>query len=116
MSAGASSPFFVVAPDREPIENSPFALGAEATRRMNREALAPTDFGLRGPFVRDRCGTGGVWGKVGWLASAFSEGGRRSTVDCWRRGLFGRALSDFVCCRDRGGVAVERPSVDLGCE
>lgn len=58
VSAGARSPFLVVADEREPMEKSPFALGAEATRRMKREALAPTDLGLRGPFVRERWGVG----------------------------------------------------------
>ena len=56
-SAGASRPFLVVVPDidREPNEKRPLALGADATRRMKREAVAPTDLGLRGPLlVRER--------------------------------------------------------------
>ena len=53
MSAGARKPFFVIEDDDlEPSENRPFALGAEATRRINLEAEALTDLGLRGPFVR----------------------------------------------------------------
>lgn len=54
-SIGDKRPFFVVADgDREAIENRPFALGAEATRRKNREAVALTDLGLRGAFVFER--------------------------------------------------------------
>jgi len=55
-SDGASRPFFVV--DREPRLKRPFALGADATLRMKREAEAPTAFGLRGPLVLDRDGVG----------------------------------------------------------
>lgn len=111
MSAGANSPFLVVADDDlEPIEKRPFAFGADATRRMNRDAVALTDFGLRGPFVRDRGGVGGVGENEDCEGSAVSgtilaEGGRR--------GLLGRARSDLVCCRD---LATERASVDFGCE
>lgn len=52
-SAGASSPFLVVAAplgadERLPIENRPFALGADATRRMKRLADAPTPRGESG--------------------------------------------------------------------
>lgn len=58
-SDGANSPFFVV--DLEPSVKRPFALGADATLRMNREAEALTAFGLRGPLVLDRDGVvGGV--------------------------------------------------------
>ena len=53
LSAGAKNPFFVAVEDFEPIENRPLALGAEATRRMKREAVAPIDLGLSGPFVRN---------------------------------------------------------------
>jgi len=70
VSAGAAKkPFFVVVgvvadADREPSEKRPFALGAEATRRMNRVADAPTDLGLRGPWVLGGFddGVDGVWG------------------------------------------------------
>ena len=60
-SAGASRPFLVVVPvvDREPNEKRPFAFGAEATRRMNRVALAPKTFGDKGP---ERDAEGGVVG------------------------------------------------------
>jgi hypothetical protein len=54
--AGASNPFFVVDPDREPREKSPLALGAEATLRMNLEADAPIAFGLNGALVLEREG------------------------------------------------------------
>lgn len=37
-SVGAKRPFFVVVAERELIEKSPLALGAEATRLMKREA------------------------------------------------------------------------------
>jgi hypothetical protein len=54
MSPGAKNPFFVVDPavpgvDRELSAKRPLALGAEATRRINRVAEAPTDLGLNGP-------------------------------------------------------------------
>lgn len=112
--AGARSPFLVIADDDlEPIEKRPFAFGAEATRRMNRDADALTDFGLRGPFVRDRDGVGGFGENGDCEGSTVS--GRLLGGGC-RRGLLGRARSDLVCCRDRGGVAAERASVDFGCE
>jgi len=45
-AAGASNPFLVVDEDkREFNENKPFALGADATRRMKRDAEAPIDLG-----------------------------------------------------------------------
>lgn len=60
-SAAASSPFFVVVPDvdREPRVKSPFAFGADATRRMKRDALAPSTRGDSGP---ERDADGGVVG------------------------------------------------------
>jgi len=67
-SIGASKPFLVVADgDREPIENSPLALGAEATRRIKRVADALTDFGVRGTFVFERVG---ALEKECWIGSA----------------------------------------------
>ena len=112
--AGARSPFLVVADDDlEPIEKRPFAFGADATRRMNRDAVALTDFGLRGPFVRDRDGVGGFGGKED--CEGFSVSGATLGEGCGR-GLLVRARSDFVCCRDRPGVTTERASVDFGCE
>lgn len=103
-SAGANSPFLVAGEDFEPMENRPLALGAEATRRMNREAEAPIDLGLNGPFARDL-------GKVGVVVDAgynncglFPAGGFIRD-----RFVIGRVFSDFVCCRDCKDV-----SVDLG--
>ena len=101
VSAGANNPFLVVA-CLEPMENSPLALGAEATRRMNREALAPIDLGLNGPFGRD---LGGVCGETrnddceGFVVCGLSL--------C--KAAFGRVLSDLVCCRDR-----DEASIDFG--
>ena len=57
VSEGAKRPFFVGV-DLGPTEKRPLALGADATRRRNREAEAPTAFGVRGRF-RDRDGGGG---------------------------------------------------------
>jgi hypothetical protein len=61
-SAGARRPFFVVVPwaEREPSEKRPFALGAEATRRMNRVAFAPSALGDSGPGREDGAETGGM--------------------------------------------------------
>ena len=60
-SAAARSPFFVVVPDvdREPRVKRPFAFGADATRRIKRDALAPMTFGDSGP---ERDADGGVVG------------------------------------------------------
>lgn len=58
VSAGARKPF-LVDDDFEPKEKRPFAFGADATRRINREAEALTDLGLRGTFVRDLDGVDG---------------------------------------------------------
>jgi len=55
-SSGASIPFFVLDPDRDPRVNSPFALGADATRRINLEADAPIALGLSGVLSLDREG------------------------------------------------------------
>ena len=53
MSTGASRPFFVVAAGgREPMLKRPLALGADATRRMNRLADAPIARGESGPPMR----------------------------------------------------------------
>lgn len=99
VSAGANNPFLVVGDDLEPMENRPLAFGAEATRRMKREAVALIDLGLNGPFVRDLEGVGGVTGNddcEGFAVCGLS-------LD---RPIFGRILSDLVCCRDREGVSV----------
>jgi hypothetical protein len=73
MSAGANRPFLVVAEcERELSENSPFAFGADATRRINRVAEAPTDLGESGPlFDRDLEGVFGLV-KEDWEGCAVS--------------------------------------------
>lgn len=57
VSDGAKRPFFVGVA-LGPTEKSPLALGADATLLRNREAEAPTAFGVRGR-LRDRDGGGG---------------------------------------------------------
>jgi len=100
VSAGANNPFLVVGEDLEPMENRPLALGAEATRRMNREAVAPIDLGVNGPFVRDLKGVGVATGND--VCKGFAVCGL--SLD---EVGFGRILSDLVCCRDRDGVPVD---------
>jgi len=110
-SAGANIPFFVVAVDRELKENSPLALGADATRRMKRDAEAPTDLGERAAFVRD------LEGVVGLVNDACDG----SAVSGIARGCVGlrdkfiRCLSDLVCVRGREEGPADSASVDLGC-
>jgi hypothetical protein len=96
--------------DLEPMEKRPFAFGAEATRRINRDADALTDFGLSGPFVRERDGVGRLGTCEGSAVSGTIRGEGGSRV------LLGRVRSDLVCCRDRLRVAAERASGDFGCE
>ena len=104
VSAGANSPFLVAGDDLEPMENKPLALGADATRRINREAVALIDLGLR-PFVRDLIEVGVVVVVAGNdNCDVFPACGL--ILD---KVVIGRVLSDFVCCRDRDEV-----SVDLG--
>ncbi len=97
MSPGDSSPFFVVALllDRPPRANKPFALGADATRRMKRDAFAPNAFGDNGPRDEGVIGVGGmnsscdevaVWGALRpsmrcFLDRAFSVLASGSTSD-----------------------------------
>ena len=104
VSAGANNPFLVAGEDFEPMENRPLALGAEATRRMNREAVAPIDLGLNGPFVRDL-------GKVGVVVVAGYDncGGFPACGLILDKFVIACIFSDFVCCRNRKEV-----SVDLG--
>ena len=107
-STGAKKPFFVV--DLEPRLNRPFALGADATRRRNREAEDPTDLGLRGLFVRDRDGVGGglndVWEEM-WGFDLEEPGVRAELYDI--------LLSEWVYARalEEDAVAV-RASVEGG--
>ncbi len=58
IAAGARSPFLVAMVDcREPRLKRPFALGADATRLIKRDAVAPTDRGGR-ERVADEGGVG----------------------------------------------------------
>ncbi len=59
-SAGARSPFLVVEVDREFGEKRFLALGADATLRMKRVAVALMDLGDSGPGGRDVEGVEGV--------------------------------------------------------
>lgn len=101
MSAGAKNPFLVAGIDFEPMENRPLALGAEATRRMNREAVAPIDLGLNVPFVRDL-------GKLGVVVVAGQDNCEVFPACAFilDKLVIGRVLSDFACCRDRDEVSV----------
>jgi hypothetical protein len=101
VSPGANNPFLVAGEDFEPIENRALALGAEATRLMNREAVAPIDLGLNVPFVRDL-------GKVGVVVVAGYNacGVFPSCGLILDKFVNGRVFSDFVCCRDRKEVSV----------
>lgn len=85
--------------DLEPRENRPLALGAEATRRISREAVAPTDLGRNGPFVRDLGEVGGVTGNDDCEVSTVCGLNLDKVV-------FGRTLSNSVCCRDRDEVSL----------
>lgn len=59
ITAGAKSPFFVTIDDcREPRLKSPFALGADATRLMRRDAVAPIERELRGRCPDEGGGSG----------------------------------------------------------
>ena len=108
-SAGARNPF-LVAGERDPNVKSPLAFGAEATRRMKREAEAPTDFGVRGPFVRDLDGVSGA-GDAGCEGLAVSG---TTLAEFALRDKFIRCLSDLVWVLDFEGVA-ESASLDSGC-
>ena len=59
VAAGAKSPFFVTTVDwREPRLNRPFALGADATRLIKRDAVAPIERGVRGRCPDEGSGSG----------------------------------------------------------
>lgn len=111
MSAGASMPFFVVEVERVPRENKPLAFGADATRRIKRDADAPMDLGDRAPFPRDFEGVVGLAKEVcdGLVVSGLPRGALGF------RERFMRCRSDLLCVRD---LVVEGPvesaSVDLG--
>lgn len=91
MSPGASRPFFVGAPEaeREPRLKRPLALGADATRRIKRVALAPIALGDNGP---EREADGGA-GCAKDICDALAVSG---TLD-----LPWRGLSDLDFERDR---------------
>jgi hypothetical protein len=110
-SAGASIPFFVVEVEREPSENKPLALGAEATRRIKRDAVAPIDLGDRGPLPRDFEGVVGVAKDAcdGLAVRGFARGWlglRERVIVCF---------SDLVCGRGLPEGPIESASVDWGC-
>lgn len=111
-SAGASIPFLVVDPERELKENKPLAFGAEATRRMKRDAEALIAFGDSGPCGRDFEGVVGdakdVW--EGFGVCAFDE---RAEVGFLDKAI--RCFSDFEVEPGFGEAPAESASADCGC-
>jgi len=108
-SDGASRPFFVVEADREPRENNPLTLGAEATRRMKRVAEAPIALGDSGPFPFGLEGVAGVRNKA-------CDGLAVSGLACGELGLCERFIlcfSDSVCIRVLLKAPIESASVDF---
>lgn len=110
ISAGASSPFFVVEVERDPSEKRPFALGAEATRRIKRDADAPIARGDNGPFPRDFEGVLGIANDAcdGFAVCGCARG---------KLGLRDRVIlcfSDLVCGRGLPDGPAESASVDWG--
>jgi len=102
VSPGARKPFFVVAGERKPAKNMPLAFGADATRRMNLEAIA---LGFRGIPVRERDGVGeGIYDVEvckGWTGVPLPRG---------EPVLFERAIlcfSDLIWGRALAGVPVD---------
>lgn len=75
---GVKSPFFVAADDwREPRLKSPFALGADATRLMRRDAVALIERELRG-----RCPDEGGKKLLGTVAVVVAGGLCRPEIKC----------------------------------
>ena len=90
-SPGESSPFFVVAPlERLPSAKRPFAFGADATRRMKRDAFAPNALGDSGP---DREGVVGVGGMKESCDELAVWGALRPSIFCLSDRFFERGLS-----------------------
>src|SRR6266404_1965581 len=82
IATGAKSPFLVATDDcREPRLKRAFALGAEATRLIRRDAVAPTD---RGGRWREVAEGGGSEKKLGGAVAAADVGGLRRprVTDC----------------------------------
>lgn len=92
-SPGDSRPFLVVTPlDRLPSANNPFALGADATRRMKRDAFAPRTLGDNGPEREGVVGVGGM--KESWDELAVAVwGGLRPSMRCLSERFLERCFS-----------------------
>jgi hypothetical protein len=77
--------------------NRPFAFGADATRRMKREADAPTDFGVNGPVREEEAPDGVGTAKEVWEGPAVRDlelpGVRESAVLCFSDLVRGRVLA-----------------------
>lgn len=106
VSPGESSPFFVVVgwllDDRPPSANRPFAFGADATRRMKRDALAPNALGESGPPLREGVvGVGGMNESVDECAAVC--GPLRPSMRCFSARFLERALSALAA--DSGSCA-----------
>ena len=105
-SPGESRPFFVVepAPPERPLSaKRPLAFGAEATRRMKRDAFAPIAFGESGPPREDGVvGVGGI--NESWDEFAVCGALRPSIFCCLSDRFLGRAFSDEY---EEGGSSSE---------
>lgn len=94
VSAGARRPFLVVADaEREVRLNRPLAFGADATRRMKREAVAPTDFGVNGPGREEEAATGKEVCEGPAVRDFELPGTRESAVLCFSDLVRGRDLA-----------------------
>ena len=94
---GESSPFFVVAFEcaRPPSAKRPFALGADATRRMNRDAFAPIALGESGPERDGVVGVGGMKESCEELAVAV-WGALRPSMRCLSERFLDRCFSELA--------------------
>ena len=96
VSPGDSKPFLVVAPlDRLPSVKSPFAFGADATRRMKRDALAPIALGESGPERDGVVGVGGMKESCEELAVAV-WGALRPSMRCLSERFLDRCFSELA--------------------